>query len=111
MDVVTSEGPAQGKTIEEIYELQGDKLKICIALPGNSRVQAAVDGYLPTNAPSQVTRLHHKSNRQFSLQQNSPDASGLGTSLLSFRRKDECIRAPKCFFAQIHGRFSPFFII
>ncbi len=37
MDVVPSDGPAQGQTIEEIYELNGDKLKICLALPGNQR--------------------------------------------------------------------------
>jgi uncharacterized protein (TIGR03067 family) len=37
MDVVPSDGPAQGQTIEEIYEIEGDKLKICMALPGNKR--------------------------------------------------------------------------
>jgi uncharacterized protein (TIGR03067 family) len=37
MDAAPSEGPAQGQTIEEIYELDGDKLKICLAMPGNKR--------------------------------------------------------------------------
>jgi uncharacterized protein (TIGR03067 family) len=37
MDSVPSEGPVKGQTIEEIYELHGDNLKICLALPGNNR--------------------------------------------------------------------------
>jgi len=37
MDAVPSDGPAQGQTIEEIYQLEGDKLKICLALPGSRR--------------------------------------------------------------------------
>ena len=37
MDAVPSEGPAKDQTIEEIYELDGDNLKICLALPGNKR--------------------------------------------------------------------------
>jgi uncharacterized protein (TIGR03067 family) len=37
MDSVPSEGPVKGQTIEEIYEIDGDNLKICLALPGNPR--------------------------------------------------------------------------
>jgi uncharacterized protein (TIGR03067 family) len=34
MDAVPAEGPAQGQTVQEIYELTGDNLKICLVLPG-----------------------------------------------------------------------------
>ncbi len=34
MDAVPADGPAQGQTVEEIYELKGDTLKICLTLPG-----------------------------------------------------------------------------
>jgi uncharacterized protein (TIGR03067 family) len=40
MDSVPSDGPAQGQTIEEIYDVDGDSLKICMALPGNKRPTA-----------------------------------------------------------------------
>src|SRR6516162_2781008 len=32
MDCVPSDGPLQGQTVEEIYEVNGDNLKICMAL-------------------------------------------------------------------------------
>jgi uncharacterized protein (TIGR03067 family) len=37
MDIKGVEGPNQGKTILAIYELSGDKLKICYELSGKSR--------------------------------------------------------------------------
>jgi uncharacterized protein (TIGR03067 family) len=40
MDSVPSDGPVQGQTVEEIYEIDGDNLKICIALPGTPRPTA-----------------------------------------------------------------------
>ncbi len=37
MDAVPSEGPAKGETVQVIYELDGDNLKICMASPGTKR--------------------------------------------------------------------------
>jgi uncharacterized protein (TIGR03067 family) len=37
MDIVGTEGPNKGRTIPAIYELSGDKLKICYALDGKER--------------------------------------------------------------------------
>jgi uncharacterized protein (TIGR03067 family) len=37
MDSVPSDGPVKGQIIEEIYEIDGDNLKICLALPGSKR--------------------------------------------------------------------------
>lgn len=37
MDAVAKGGPLDGQTIEEIYELDGDTLKICLALPPAKR--------------------------------------------------------------------------
>jgi uncharacterized protein (TIGR03067 family) len=37
MDCVPSDGPLKGQTVEEIYEIDGDNLKICLALPGTQR--------------------------------------------------------------------------
>jgi uncharacterized protein (TIGR03067 family) len=37
MDCVPADGPLEGQTVEEIYELNGDTLKICFAFPGNPR--------------------------------------------------------------------------
>jgi len=37
MDLVGTDGPNKGKTILCIYELDGDKLKICYALDGTKR--------------------------------------------------------------------------
>jgi uncharacterized protein (TIGR03067 family) len=37
LNSVPSDGPVKGQTIEEIYELDGDNLKICLSLPGNNR--------------------------------------------------------------------------
>lgn len=40
MDAVPSDGPVAGQTVEEIYEVDGDNLKICLALPGTNRPAA-----------------------------------------------------------------------
>jgi uncharacterized protein (TIGR03067 family) len=40
MDAIPSDGPIKGQTVEEIYELDGDNLKICMALPGTNRPTA-----------------------------------------------------------------------
>jgi uncharacterized protein (TIGR03067 family) len=40
MDSVPSDGPVAGQTVEEIYEIDGDSLKICLALPGTNRPTA-----------------------------------------------------------------------
>ncbi len=40
LDSIPSDGPAQGATVEQIYEIDGDKLKICMALPGTPRPTA-----------------------------------------------------------------------
>jgi uncharacterized protein (TIGR03067 family) len=37
MDAVPSDGPVKGQTVEEIYEIDGDTLKICFVMPGNKR--------------------------------------------------------------------------
>jgi len=37
MDSVPNDGPAEGQTVEEIYEVEGDTLKICFALPPAKR--------------------------------------------------------------------------
>jgi uncharacterized protein (TIGR03067 family) len=37
LDAVPSDGPIKGQTVEEIYEIDGDTLKICFAMPGNKR--------------------------------------------------------------------------
>jgi len=37
LDSIPSDGPVKGMTVEQIYELDGDILKICLALPGNER--------------------------------------------------------------------------
>ena len=37
LDITGTEGPNKGKTILAIYELDGDKLKICYDLSGKSR--------------------------------------------------------------------------
>ena len=37
LDVTGTEGPNKGKTIQAIYELDGDSLKICYDLSGKSR--------------------------------------------------------------------------
>lgn len=37
MDIVGTDGPNKGKTFPAIYELDGDKLKICYALEGTKR--------------------------------------------------------------------------
>jgi uncharacterized protein (TIGR03067 family) len=37
MDCVPADGPLQGQTVEEIYELNGDTLKICFVFPGSKR--------------------------------------------------------------------------
>jgi uncharacterized protein (TIGR03067 family) len=37
LDAVPGDGPAQGQTVEHIYEIDGDKLKLCFALPGTDR--------------------------------------------------------------------------
>ncbi len=37
LDTVPADGPIQGQTVEQIYEIDGDNLKICIALPGTPR--------------------------------------------------------------------------
>jgi uncharacterized protein (TIGR03067 family) len=40
MDSVPDDGPVKGQKVEEIYELDGDNLKICMALPGTNRPAA-----------------------------------------------------------------------
>jgi uncharacterized protein (TIGR03067 family) len=37
MDVKLFDGPDKGKVIKAIYSLEGDKLSLCIALPGDDR--------------------------------------------------------------------------
>jgi len=37
MDSVPSDGPVKGQTVEQIYEIDGDTLKVCFAMPGNKR--------------------------------------------------------------------------
>jgi len=37
IDVTPEEGPDKDRTIEGIYELKGEDLKVCIALPGKER--------------------------------------------------------------------------
>ena len=37
LDAVPSDGPVKGQTVEHIYEIDGDKLRICLALPGTNR--------------------------------------------------------------------------
>jgi uncharacterized protein (TIGR03067 family) len=37
MNSVPADGPLKGETVEEIYEVDGDNLKICMALPGSKR--------------------------------------------------------------------------
>jgi len=37
MDAVPSDGPAKGETVEVIYELDGNNLKVCMASPGAKR--------------------------------------------------------------------------
>jgi uncharacterized protein (TIGR03067 family) len=37
IDVLAADGPAKGKTVLGIYELQGDRLQICTAQPGKDR--------------------------------------------------------------------------
>jgi uncharacterized protein (TIGR03067 family) len=37
LDAVPSDGPIKGQTVEHIYEIEGDKLRICLALPGTNR--------------------------------------------------------------------------
>src|SRR5262249_37921661 len=37
LDAVPSDGPIQGQTVEHIYELNGDSLKLCLAMPGTPR--------------------------------------------------------------------------
>jgi uncharacterized protein (TIGR03067 family) len=37
MNVVPLDGPLKGETIEDIYEVDGDSLKLCMALPGTKR--------------------------------------------------------------------------
>jgi len=37
LDYAVSEGEAQGQTIKSIYELDGDKLKVCSSAPGGER--------------------------------------------------------------------------
>ncbi len=37
IDYAVSEGEAQGQTIRSIYELDGDKLKVCSSAPGGER--------------------------------------------------------------------------
>jgi uncharacterized protein (TIGR03067 family) len=37
MDAVPADGPFKGQTVEEIYEVEGDELKICLATPGTKR--------------------------------------------------------------------------
>jgi uncharacterized protein (TIGR03067 family) len=40
IDVTPSEGPEKDKTIEGIYELKENELKVCIAMPGKERPTA-----------------------------------------------------------------------
>jgi uncharacterized protein (TIGR03067 family) len=49
LDAVPSEGDAKGQTFEEIYEIDGDSLKLCLALPGTKR---------PTDFKSEAGSLH-----------------------------------------------------
>jgi uncharacterized protein (TIGR03067 family) len=37
MDITGTEGPNKGKTIQAIYELTGDKLRVCYDLSGGNR--------------------------------------------------------------------------
>src|SRR5262245_21363122 len=37
MDVKLFDGPDKGKVIKAIYSLEGDRLRICVALPGQDR--------------------------------------------------------------------------
>jgi uncharacterized protein (TIGR03067 family) len=37
IDIIASEGPNKGKTLQGIYELDGDTLKYCVAPPGSER--------------------------------------------------------------------------
>jgi len=37
LNAVPSDGPLKGQTIEHIYEVEGDNLKVCLALPGTKR--------------------------------------------------------------------------
>ncbi len=37
MDILPAEGPHKGQTLLAIYEVNGDDLKMCIALPGKDR--------------------------------------------------------------------------
>jgi len=40
LDSVPADGPVQGQTVQQIYEIDGDNLKICLALPGTDRPTA-----------------------------------------------------------------------
>jgi uncharacterized protein (TIGR03067 family) len=37
LDSIPSDGPVKGMTVEQIYEVDGENLKICLTLPGNDR--------------------------------------------------------------------------
>jgi uncharacterized protein (TIGR03067 family) len=37
MDAVPADGPVKGQTVEEIYEVDGDTLKLCLVAPGGKR--------------------------------------------------------------------------
>jgi uncharacterized protein (TIGR03067 family) len=37
IDVTTTKGPQEGKTMQGIYELKGDDMRVCFAQPGDAR--------------------------------------------------------------------------
>jgi uncharacterized protein (TIGR03067 family) len=37
MDITFATGPDKGKTVYGIYRFEGDKLRVCLALPGKPR--------------------------------------------------------------------------
>jgi uncharacterized protein (TIGR03067 family) len=44
IDVIPASGQAEGKTLQGIYELEGDTLKLCLGMPGVGRPDAFAAG-------------------------------------------------------------------
>jgi len=56
LDVTRSEGPRKGETVLAIYEVKGDSLRTCFALPGRERPT----GFTPKEGSGHVLRTYKR---------------------------------------------------